>query len=207
MAYQDCVRIQLLLMYQYNILWLTASSTSLYHCNLLVYSFLCAYQKIGALFHHFDVCGKECLPVNEELAQLAGFWLLSAMEYLPRHSEKLPGGKGESKAKNHYLFMCRSDLMIMFHAIADNFRNLGERRVLISRGRKQDGPEFMRNHPDSTTPGYMPGQETGKSVSHVHGRRHATSKLCLPINWSRGNGSCPSAIEMGTWFASVWRTN
>ena len=69
LAYQDCVRIQLVLMYQYNLAWLTASGTSLHHHNLLAYSFLRACQDIGALFHHFDVCGKECLPVNKELAK------------------------------------------------------------------------------------------------------------------------------------------
>ena len=51
------------------------------------------------------------------------------MQYLLRHSERLPDGKGELKAENHYLFMCRSDLTMMFHAVADNYRELIERRV------------------------------------------------------------------------------
>ena len=75
LAYWDCVRIQLVLMYQYNLAWLTASGTSLYHRNLLAYSFLRACQEVGSLFQHFDVSGKEHLPVNEELAKLTGFGL------------------------------------------------------------------------------------------------------------------------------------
>ena len=126
LAYQDCVRIQLVLMYQYNLAWLTASGTSLYHWNLLAYSFLRACQDFGALFHHFDVCSKERLPVNEELAKWAGFRLQNAMQYLLRHSKWLPDGKGKLKGENHYLFMCRSDLTMMFHAVADNYRELGE---------------------------------------------------------------------------------
>ena len=129
LAYQDCVWIQLVLMYQYNLAWLTASGTSLYHRNLLAYSFLRACQEIGVLFHHFDVCGKERLPVNEELAEQAGFGLQNAMQYLLRHSEWLPDGKGELKGKNHFLFMCRSDLTMMFHAVANNYRELGEPRA------------------------------------------------------------------------------
>ena len=87
LAYQDCVRIQLVLMYQYNLAWLTTSGTSLYHQNLLAYSFLKACQEIGGLFCHFDVCCKEGLPVNEELAKQAGFGLQNTMQYLLRHSE------------------------------------------------------------------------------------------------------------------------
>ena len=113
-------------MYQYNLAWLTASGTSLYHWNLLAYSFLRACQEIGVLFHHFDVCGKEHLLVNEELAKWAGFGLQNAMQYLLRHSEWLLHGKGELKGKNHFLFMCRSDLTMMFHAVANNYRELGE---------------------------------------------------------------------------------
>ena len=97
LAYQDCVQIQLVLMYQYNLAWLTVSGTNLYHHNLLAYSFLRACQDIGALFLHFDVCEKECLPVNEELAKQASFRLQSAMQYLLRHSEWLPDGRGELK--------------------------------------------------------------------------------------------------------------
>ena len=126
LAYQDCVLIQLVLMYQYNLVQLTTSGTSLYHCNLLAYSFLRACQEIGVLFQHFNVCGKECLPVNEELAKWAGLGLQNAMQYLLRHSEQLPNGKGELKGKNHFLFMCRSDLTMMFHTAADNCRELGE---------------------------------------------------------------------------------
>ena len=130
MVYRDFVRIQLVLMYQYNVAWLTTSGTSLYHCNLLAYSFFRVCQDIGALFCHFDVCGKECLPVNEELAKRASFRLQNAMQYLLRHSERLPDGKGKLKAKNHYLFMCRSDLTMMFHVVANNYRELVERRAL-----------------------------------------------------------------------------
>ena len=126
MAYQDCVWIQLVLMYQYNLMQPTASGTSLYHQNLLAYSFLRACQDVGALFHHFDVCSKERLPVNEELAKWTSFRLQNAMQYLLRHSEWLPDGKGEPKGENHYLFMSRGDLTMMFHAVADNFRELGE---------------------------------------------------------------------------------
>ena len=117
-------------MHQYNVAQLTASGTSLYHRNLLAYSFLSACQEIGALFCHFDVCGKECLPVNEELAKWASFQLQSSMQYLLRHFERLPDGKMEVKAENYYLFMCRSNLTMMFHVVADNFRELGERRAL-----------------------------------------------------------------------------
>ena len=126
LAYRDCVWIQLVLMYQYNLARLTASGTSLYHQNLLAYSFLRACQMIGVLFHHFDVCSKECLLVNEELAKWAGFGLQNAIQYLLRHSKRLPDGKGELKGENHFLFMCRSDLTMMFHAVADNYRELGE---------------------------------------------------------------------------------
>ena len=126
LAYQDCVWIQLVLMYQYNLVQLTVSGTSLYHQNLLAYSFRKACQEIGVLFRHFDVCGKECLLVNEELAKLASFGLQNAMQYLLRHSEQLPNGKGELKGENHFLFMCRSDLTMMFHTVADNHRGLGE---------------------------------------------------------------------------------
>ena len=129
LAYRDCVRIQLVLMYQYNLARLTASGTSLYHHNLLVYSFLRACQKIRVLFWHFDVCSKELLPVNEELAKQAGFGLQNAMQYLLRHSEWLLDGKGELKGKNHFLFTCRSDLTMMFHAVAENYRELGEPRA------------------------------------------------------------------------------
>ena len=87
LAYWDCVQIQFVLMYQYNLAWLTASGTSLYHHNLLAYSFLRVCQEIGVLFQHFDVCGKECLPVNEELAKRAGFGLQNTMQYLLRHSK------------------------------------------------------------------------------------------------------------------------
>ena len=87
LAYWDCVQIQLVLMYQYNLAWLTKSGTSLYHRNLLAYSFLRACQEIGVLFHHFDVCGKEHLLVNEELAKWASFGLQNAMQYLLRHSK------------------------------------------------------------------------------------------------------------------------
>ena len=126
LAYWDCVRIQLVLMYQYNLVRLTTSGTNLYHCNLQAYSFLRACQEIGSLFRHFDVCGKERLPVNEELAKWANFGLQNAMQYLLRHSERLPDGRGELKGENHFLFMCRSDLTMMFHAVADNFRGLGD---------------------------------------------------------------------------------
>ena len=61
-------------MYQYNLAQLTVSGTSLYHRNLLAYYFLRACQDTGALFHHFDVCSKEHLPVNEELAKMGWFW-------------------------------------------------------------------------------------------------------------------------------------
>ena len=130
LAYWDCVQIQLVLMYQYNLVWLTASGTSLYHRNLLAYSFLRACQDIGALFRHFDVCSKECLPVNEELAKQAGFGFQNIMQYLLRHSEWLPDGKDELKGENHFLFMCRSDLTMMFHVVANNYRELGEPRAL-----------------------------------------------------------------------------
>ena len=129
LAYRDCVRIQLVLMYQYNLAQLTMSGTSLYHRNLLAYSFLRACQDIGVLFHHFDVCGKEHLPVNEELAKQASFRLQNTMQYLLRHSKWLPDGKGDLKGENHFLFMCRSDFTVMFHTVADNYRELGEPRV------------------------------------------------------------------------------
>ena len=129
LAYRDCVQIQWVLMYQYNLVWLTTSGTSLYHCNLLAYSFLRACQEVGSLFRHFDVRGKERLPVNEELAKRASFGLQNAMQYLLRHSQRLPDGRGELKGENHCLFMCRSDLTMMFHAVADNFRKLGGPRV------------------------------------------------------------------------------
>ena len=64
--------------------------------------------------------------MNEELAKWAGFGLQNAMQYLLRHSEQLPNGKGELKGENHFLFMCRSDLTMMFHAMADNYRELEE---------------------------------------------------------------------------------
>ena len=64
--------------------------------------------------------------MNEELAKRAGLGLQKAMQYLLRHSERLPDGKGELKGENHFLFMCRSDLTVMFHAVADNHRELGE---------------------------------------------------------------------------------
>ena len=85
LAYWDCVWIQLVLMYQYNLAQLTTSGTSLYNRNLLAYSFLRACQEIRSLFQHFDVCGKECLPVNEELAKRASFGLQNAMQYLLRY--------------------------------------------------------------------------------------------------------------------------
>ena len=129
LAYWDCVWIQLVLMYQYNLAWLTTSGSSLYHRNLLAYSFLRACQDIGAFFHHFDVCSKERLPVNEELAKQASFGLQNAMQYLLRHSERLPDGKGELKGENHYLFMCRGDLTMMFHAVANNFRDWPNKRT------------------------------------------------------------------------------
>ena len=129
LAYWDCVWIQLVLMYQYNLARLTAGDTSLYHQNFLAYSFLRDCQDIGGLFLHFDVCGKEHLLVNEELAKWAGFGLQNTMQYLLRHCEWLPNGKGELKGKNHFLFMCRNDLTVMFHAVADNYRELGEPQV------------------------------------------------------------------------------
>ena len=67
--------------------------------------------------------------MNEELAKQAGFGLQNAMQYLLRHSEQLPDGKDELKGENHFLFMCRSDLTMMFHAVADNYRQLGESRT------------------------------------------------------------------------------
>ena len=67
--------------------------------------------------------------MNEELAKQASFGLQNTMQYLLRHSERLPDGKGELKGENHFLFMCRSDLTVMFHAVVDNYRELGEPRA------------------------------------------------------------------------------
>ena len=171
---------------------------SLYHQNLLAYSFLRACQDIGALFHHFNVCGKECQPVNEELAKQAGFRLQNAMQYLLRHSEQLPDGRGELKGKNHYLFMCRSDLTMMFHAVADNYRELGERRapgrnLSLVELENQMAQNLHENSPDTAALKLLFGQEVWMSVSCVLGRGNGTAKLHFPFNWPRGNGSRPSA--------------
>ena len=150
LAYRDCVWIQLVLMYQYNLAWLTASGTSLYHCNLLAYSFLRACQEVLSLFRHFDVCGKERLPVNEELAKRVGFGLQNTMQYLLRHSEQVPDGRGQLKGENHFLFMCRSDLTILRPPSART-------EPVTDRTGKLNDTKPGRDCPDTATPRFVFG--------------------------------------------------
>ena len=126
-TYRDCIRMHLVLMYHHALSMIPPVGTNLYHWNYLAYSYLYSCKVLGMMFRHYDVCRKYRQETNDELARTVGTGYRTAMLYLLRHTQ-MPDGR-QTKGELNPLFMCKSDLKVMFQLVADNYREVDALRI------------------------------------------------------------------------------
>ena len=101
---------------------------------------------------------------------------------------------------------------MMFHAVADNYRELGEPRAPgrnLSLAEQEN--QMVQNLPETVQILQHQGSCLYKKFGWVYpvclAEKNGLAKLRLPIGWPRGDGPRPSTTQMGTGFASTCGSN